>query len=103
MKMNFGGIENLEFLGISLWLLFVAGIALVHISFAFSIYTDIEDRFVSTRHKSYLVGKFTWTLATLLGGVFVAAIYWVMHYSTLNPIIQSGVIRENNKSFQDEL
>jgi len=57
---------------------------LVNILFAVGVYrsgrTD-EARLAGP----VLVGVFAWTLATLLGGPFVAGLYWAMNHSTLRP------------------
>lgn len=56
----------------------------VNILFAIGVYrsarTDEENR-----SGPVLVGVFGWTLATLLGGPFVAGLYWAMNHSTLRP------------------
>jgi hypothetical protein len=57
--------------------------AVVHVGFACAVWADaglMQDRL---RRKPFLVGGLIWALATLLGGVFVAAIYWVIHHSAL--------------------
>ena len=51
----------------------------VHIRFAIAVYED------AARHEAgtLLVSSGMWTLATLLGGIFVAVVYWAMHHSIL--------------------
>lgn len=55
---------------------------LLHLIFASAVARD-AGLISNQRRTTYLVSGVTWAFATLLGGVFVAAIYWVMHYSTL--------------------
>lgn len=57
---------------------------LVNVLFAVGVYrsTRLDEQ---ERVGPVLVGVFAWTLATLLGGPFVAGLYWAMHHSTLRP------------------
>lgn len=79
--MNFGRVEQF----LLFWILFYLIVAVVHIAFAVGVYNDAEKLFERTRRKPFLVNSVIWTLATLIGGVFVAGIYWAIHHSTLNP------------------
>jgi hypothetical protein len=56
---------------------------IVHVCFATAVVQDIRKGREEGRNP-WLVGTEVWALATLAGGVFVAAIYWLMHHSTLN-------------------
>lgn len=55
---------------------------LVHIIFAFAVYRA-ADRFAKTRNTIF-VSPVMWFLATLVGGVITAGIYWAIHHSRLN-------------------
>jgi hypothetical protein len=74
---------SLELLPVGLAALF--GVALtvarlgVRVFFAIAVHTD------ATRNKDrvQLVTPLVWAAATLFGGVFVAAAYWLMHHSSL--------------------
>ena len=65
----------------ALWIL----TAIVHIGFALAVLKDSQMLWTHLRRKTFFVGRGLWALATLLGGVFVAAIYWSIHHSTLRP------------------
>ncbi len=68
---------------LGLWLLVLPLTAVVHIGFAGAVWADAGD--LKRREQGpVLTGPFFWTAATLLGGVFVAGIYWLMHHSTLS-------------------
>ncbi len=54
-------------------------IPIIHLVFARGVW------FAANSRRVYFAPPAVWTIATLLGGVFVAAIFWVMHYSTLSP------------------
>lgn len=58
---------------------------IVHVAFAIGVGADaarMRDRHVGT----FLVGGGMWAFATLLGGLVVVAIYWLIHHSTLHPL-----------------
>ena len=55
---------------------------IVHICFALAVSEDADS--LPDGRKPIFVGRGIWFLATLFGGLFTAAIYWVMHHSRLN-------------------
>ncbi len=59
-------------------------IVIVHMFFAFGVYSDAL-KLRRTFKTTILVNPAMWLFATILGGVLVAAIYWILHHSTLNP------------------
>ncbi len=56
--------------------------ALLHIIFAGAVAKD-AGKLEKIGHPTFLVSGVTWAFATLLGGVFIAAIYWFMHHLNL--------------------
>ena len=73
-----------------LWALFIGGVAIcsvvivvvVHISFAVAVFRDATS--LPASRKPISVSPTIWLLATLLGGIFVVTLYWIMHHSCLN-------------------
>ena len=55
---------------------------ILHFIFAAAVARD-SGRLVKAGRTTWLVSGVTWAFATLIGGVFIAAIYWFMHYSNL--------------------
>ncbi|RBP46180.1 hypothetical protein DES53_102566 [Roseimicrobium gellanilyticum] len=58
---------------------------IVHLCFAFAVWNDAGLMAKLHHRGTFLVGGFLWALATLVGGVFVAGVYWAIHHSTLRP------------------
>ena len=53
---------------------------IVHWCFAVAVFLDARR----LPRKPILVEPIVWSLATLLGGLFVAFVYWIIHHSHLN-------------------
>jgi hypothetical protein len=62
--------------------IYAFGFATASILFATAVARDSKT-VLKEAGTCTLAGRGTWILATLLGGVFVAAAYWLVHYSTL--------------------
>ncbi|NQY42864.1 MAG: hypothetical protein HRT87_05945 [Legionellales bacterium] len=56
--------------------------AIVHIIFAGAIAKDAGALY-KRGYPTIMVSGITWSFATLLGGVLVATIYWLLHHSTI--------------------
>ena len=57
--------------------------ALVHIGFAVAVGQDAA-RLRREGSGPLIAGPFLWSCATLLGGVFVAGLYWAVNHSALS-------------------
>ena len=55
---------------------------IINMFFAAAVAKD-AGQFVKRGAGTSLVSGVTWAFATLIGGVFIAAIYWFIHHSTL--------------------
>ena len=56
--------------------------AIIHVIFAGAIARDAGAMY-KLGHKPALVSAASWVFATLVGGIFTAAIYWFIHHSTI--------------------
>ena len=65
---------------LQLFLLIVS--VILHIIFAGAVAKD-SGELIKTGQKPVLVSGVTWAFATLIGGVFVAAVYWLIHHSKI--------------------
>lgn len=66
-----------------LGVIFFLAMAAVHILFALGVLVDAGALRVDEGRRTQFVPGAIWALATLLGGVFVATAYWVIHRSSL--------------------
>ena len=55
---------------------------LVHIAFSAAVFTDAQA-LKKENNNLVFTGPVIWSLAVIVGGVFVALAYWVMHHSSL--------------------
>lgn len=60
-----------------LFLIYAVLALIVHIAFASAVHKDAQVRAVK------FVTPGIWGLATLIGGVLTAALYWLIHHSSL--------------------
>ena len=58
---------------------------LVNVVFAVAVYRDATR--LGQGRSPIIVGPTMWCVATLLGGVITAGIYWALHHSRLNPAV----------------
>ncbi|MDE0482056.1 MAG: hypothetical protein OXI67_05730 [Candidatus Poribacteria bacterium] len=81
MNLDFSGIGLPGFFGISVfWIVaFWVLTIIVHVTFAVAVYRDAKRL-----GTPVFVESIIWMLATLIGGVVTAAIYWALHHSSLN-------------------
>jgi len=74
-------------LSIGMWIFSI----IIHIAFCIGVYRDAKNM------KTIFVGPGIWALATLLGGVFTAVAYWIVHHSSL--VVKTDSI-SGKKTFQ---
>ena len=55
---------------------------LIHLIFAGAVAKDAGSLY-KRGLPTILVSGVTWSFTTLIGGVFVAVVYWLLHHSTL--------------------
>lgn len=82
-------IENAEGPFMLVVVLGVIATLVIHVAFALAVLSDAN----TLGARTALVGSLIWALATLLGGVFVAAIYWALNRSVLSPLYARQSLR----------
>ncbi len=65
---------------------------IVHLAFAAAVAKE-AGRLVHSRGATILVGPVMWSFATVIGGVWVAAVFWVLHHL---PLFQQSNYRAKN-------
>lgn len=55
---------------------------IIHVIFAGAVAHD-SGQLTKHGQDTYLVSGLTWAFATLAGGVWVAAVYWLIHHCNL--------------------
>ena len=71
--------------------------AILHMICAIMIFQDAEAYRSRSGKSLFLVNGAIWALATLLGGIFIVGIYWLIHYSTLNPTALDNANEEEDE------
>lgn len=61
---------------------FFLGSVIVHIALANAVWAD-GARLDREGRPTFFVGPMLWAFMTLMGGLFVVTVYWLMHHSTL--------------------
>ncbi len=73
-------------LTIGIWIFSI----IIHIAFCIGVHRDAK------RIQTIFVGPGIWAFATLLGGVYTAVAYWIVHHSSL-------VVKTDSVSEKDSL
>ena len=77
-------LPSVEF-AIAIWVVVGILTLIVHIGFAQGVWGAAKWLEEHPSRDIEMAQPMIWTLATLLGGVFVAAAFWILHFSTLSP------------------
>jgi hypothetical protein len=64
-------------------LLIGIGWFIIHVAFAIGVYADATEQ-EGKQQTVWFGGAMLWGFATLMGGVFVAVAYWLLHHSSLS-------------------
>ena len=66
----------------NIYILVIGLKVIINLIFATAVARD-SGFFEKHGSSTSLVSGLTWAFATLIGGIFIAAIYWFIHHSTL--------------------
>ena len=76
-------------------------IVITHIAFAFGVFEDAQQ-LNDEQRKTYFVGEGVWALSTLIGGIFVAVCYWLLHHSAWSRLSTTTDTQINLSSESEE-
>ncbi|MEO1529895.1 MAG: hypothetical protein AAFX06_31155 [Planctomycetota bacterium] len=73
-------------------------LVVVHLALGGAVYTDAKLRDKSG--ELAFVWPIVWCFATVVGGIIAGAVYWLIHYSVLNPSVAAMVLRNTRPAEQ---
>ncbi len=74
--------EHIMMFGVLWNVLPIIGGLLVHLAFSAAVFND-ANRLQKEHDSLAFVNSWLWSLAVLVGGVFVALAYWIIHHSKI--------------------
>jgi hypothetical protein len=78
--MNFNLPSDMAPIGLLVFIAFWIATVAIHVMFAIAVYRDAAS--LNLRGTgTVFVSPFIWCLSVLIGGVFLAGIYWLIHHS----------------------
>lgn len=61
-------------------------VAIVHVASAIAVRNSADAYRSKVADRTLMLPTWLWILAALMGGAFIAGLFWIMHFSMLNPL-----------------